>query len=790
MSIVQVVSKNLTPGGTTQTTGAIATTPGNVLLFCAVYNAANAGVVTPTDSTSQVWRPIPNSPYTGTASGLTLGIWYASNIAGNAANTFTFATTGTDTPSIFVAEFSGRDKTNPIDVTVTASDNVAASGSHTTGTIIPKAPGDDLLAFVVATAISQSFTAGGSWNIPPNGTITSATGYDAFVQYQNSVGLSAVPNTYSVTLSDKLDAFIVSLQLPGQPYGDEYGDWFNEVPEVSPVLNSYQQADLQPQIADVEVDWLSEASDDAAWTGIEDQSAPVGASVSPPTAAQYFGEEAENLDETLDVLVSPTSYQQADVNIPAGYADSTYDWDEEPDDFFADDFGNDDADPPVADPWDWGQEDEVTLIFNSYQQQDLQAPSPITVEDPWDPQFFGEEPDQIDGTTTDLDAVGPDNNPIITAPDAWETAFDDGVEATDDSWWIALTGDHAYIDVATVDRITIEDGYDHFTQDPDDELFQVLDTDPTYSNNTQLPEDAFDHFPNEGDDYAVPEDYQQPPDVLAIGDDTDWTQDADDDQFLTQGTDAVIPVPPQSPDDPFDHWITDPDDELYLALDTDPAAFIPPQAIGDELDWTQDSDDEEWITRNSDPVGENAPTILEADWDWNSDDVDDQAGFQNETLSADFIAPSAQFTDFAWDFSTDDESADEWTDTGEITPIGFDRFGYAVLEAVSQTGIQGAQSAFLENSDCIVTAAYFDSNGLPFVPNVIQYRVDDVLSEVNLVAWTELPLGETSSVTIANPMVSFSRPFEEHQVLFQITDRAGDINYARVVFDVIRITGA
>src|SRR5271168_790990 len=104
MSLVQVVSRNLTTAGTTQTTSSISTTALNCLAFCAVYKSVNAGVVTPSDSTGQTWVLV--STYSGGASGLTLAVWIAKSITGNAANTFTFATTGADTPTIFVAEFS------------------------------------------------------------------------------------------------------------------------------------------------------------------------------------------------------------------------------------------------------------------------------------------------------------------------------------------------------------------------------------------------------------------------------------------------------------------------------------------------------------------------------------------------------------------------------------------------------------------------------------------------------------------------------------------------------------
>ena len=655
MSLVQVISKNLTASGTTQTTAAIGTTQGNDLVFFAVYNAANAGVVTPSDSTSQAWTPVAGSPFAGTATGLVLAAWVAKNIPGNAANTFTFATTGNDTPTVFVAEFSGRDRINPIDLTVTASDATSSSGAHTTGSISPLTRNDDLIVLNVAGTVGQSFTASGGWSIPPNGTITSSPGYDSFVQYQNNVGLGAVSNTYSVGNSDKLDAFIIALKVPQQPYSDEWLDAFNEVPEVYSVGGSYIQLDVQPQIADVDTDWSEDSGENDAWTGVEAQSGIIIPNVATNSATQYYGEDAELADEALDPVAFAGGYQTIDAT---SFFDDPSDWDEDPDDFFADDFGNDDADPPAADAWDWNvTDDDDYVVIDDFINLNLQAPSPITVEDAWDPQFFGEEPDQPDGTANDLDAVGPNNNPVIGLEDPFDPLFDDVLFAEDDSWWITVAGDYPLIDVATVGTITIEDAWDHFAQDPDDEAYYVLDSDPIPPNTAQLAEDPWDWFVTDDDDYAVSEDYAQPPDILQSAVTTfdwDWTQDSDDEEWAFRDLDPVTVPQAPCPDDAWD-WTQDADEEHFFVLDADQIPVPVPQLVEDPWDWTQDADDENFFVLDSDKAGPDAIAPFDDAWDWSQDDVDDLAGF----FYNDQAIPSVVVNSAAQYYGEDAEYADE-----------------------------------------------------------------------------------------------------------------------------------
>jgi hypothetical protein len=767
VSLVQAVSKNLTVAAVTQTTTAIATTPGNCLVFCAAYNGAAAGTVTPSDSTGLTWVRAPGSPFSGAATGLTLDVWLARNIAGNAANTFTLATQNNDTPSIIIAEFSGRDKVTPLDVAVQASDAVATSGAHTTGAITPQAVNDDLLSFNVASTVAQNFSSIGGWSTPPNGTVTTAPGYDCFLQYQNNVNVpGTVSNTYSVTLSDKLDAFIIALRVPPQPYGDENFDFFSEEPEVYEHRAAYQQADVQPLIADADQDWNDECGEGDAWALVEDQSGAVEASVVPNIATQYYAEDMEQFDEAIELVTFASSYQQRDVFpitqpedvwdwftevdddgwlalsmdvIVGQFVDPTSlvlegltDWDEDPDDFFADDFGNDDADLPVADAWDhfvtdddewpagvedfanayepqiedgWTEhcptDDDDYLVVDDYALQTNVGPTPITVEDPWDweqgdddyavsddpvgtdnnpllnsedPTWWDEEPDQDDGTAHDLDEVCPDNNPIIILEDGWAEHW-----PTDDDDYVVVD-DYAIVDVIPVITLNIEDGWDFFSQDPDDELFLVLNTDPVGTSVIVAPsmpvEDPTD-WTQDDDHYATPDDYAIV-DVaqslqVPVEDVGDWTQD-DDDYFVDDGyqqfnntpivvedawdwatqeteeepsleTDPVAAPQAMAFDDAWD-WTQDDDEQLPLF-----DALMPPQAMAfdDAWDWTQD-DEEALAFFNTDTLAPAPPAIAEDAWDWSQDDGDSETMFAGDQQPVDTFVPPSQFTDEAWDW--------------------------------------------------------------------------------------------------------------------------------------------
>jgi len=735
MSLVQVISRNLTVGSTTQTTVAISTTPGNCLLFCAVYNPANAGAVTPSDSTNQTWVPVFNSPYPGNATGLTLAVWAAKNIAGALAapvfdssghqvtdssgnpvtssqNTFTFVTTGNDTPSIFIIEFSGRDKSVPIDLTVTASDVGLSIGSHTTGVILAKG-GDDVLAFVASGAQSQAFAAGAGWAIPANGAVTTALGYDAFVQSQNSVLPGPISNTYSVTLSDKLDAIIIGLAAPRLAYSDEFYDDFNEVVDEW-WIDEPQLISLTTAIPDVDHDWLDDVGENDAWVLLEDQSSACIPDVATNSFVQYFGEDAELYDEALDNVPFPGTYQSSD-NFPPIYFEEPWDWfqeidddewtfrdtdilsanapdlvsqvitdpwdwDEDPDDFFADDFGNDDSDQPKEDAWDhWTTDDDDQVLDDTPQLVDFNAAILfLNLEDGWDQEHFATLDADEQWTQDDYQNA---SNPLLNLEDAWDhfTTDDDDYVVTDDfasvnnngdvnvddSWdWTqedddySVIDDYQIVDVIINTSLTAEDAFDWFPNDPDDELFHSLNTDPvgpTLIIPFSMPvEDPWDWTQAE-DDYSTPDNDFTVADVaqsfqVPVEDAWDWSG-TDDDDYWVDDTTLAGNNTPIVVDDAWEHCTTDPDDEWFITAEysaVEPFRALLPEDPWDH--WTQDSDDEEWVFRNCDAVapfiGLNAPTD---GWDHFTTDDDDYA-VSDDYAKVDLVIAPSQFTDESWDW--------------------------------------------------------------------------------------------------------------------------------------------
>jgi hypothetical protein len=123
---------------------------------------------------------------------------------------------------------------------------------------------------------------------------------------------------------------------------------------------------------------------------------------------------------------------------------------------------------------------------------------------------------------------------------------------------------------------------------------------------------------------------------------------------------------------------------------------------------------------------------------------------------------------------------------------GIHQFGYAVVTALSPTGLPTAHAVYPELSSCQVTAAYFDTHGIAFQPNAVSYRIDDVATNFNILPWTAIVPASVNEVTITsaeNAMISNTRWHEKHQVLFMVTDQFNDVSYARVIFDLIRIPG-
>jgi hypothetical protein len=136
------------------------------------------------------------------------------------------------------------------------------------------------------------------------------------------------------------------------------------------------------------------------------------------------------------------------------------------------------------------------------------------------------------------------------------------------------------------------------------------------------------------------------------------------------------------------------------------------------------------------------------------------------------------------------ESSDVFTVVAGQVPQFFYR--NTVVVAISQTGIQGDASTFLENSACLVTASFFDTNGNPYVPSQVQYEINDITTGAQILSLTPLPVGTSVEVVVTsaqNSLISFTRHWEAHQIAFQVTDGLGDIFYARTIFYLIRAPG-
>lgn len=111
---------------------------------------------------------------------------------------------------------------------------------------------------------------------------------------------------------------------------------------------------------------------------------------------------------------------------------------------------------------------------------------------------------------------------------------------------------------------------------------------------------------------------------------------------------------------------------------------------------------------------------------------------------------------------------------------------------MSQTGIQAADQAFIERSACLVRGSWFDADGNPYLPQLVSYRLDDVLSGENILPWTPIAPGTANTVTVStaqNAMVNATAESETHQALFQITDLNGAVFYAAVQFEIVSTTG-
>jgi hypothetical protein len=142
----------------------------------------------------------------------------------------------------------------------------------------------------------------------------------------------------------------------------------------------------------------------------------------------------------------------------------------------------------------------------------------------------------------------------------------------------------------------------------------------------------------------------------------------------------------------------------------------------------------------------------------------------------------------------DRPTAGIWVSVAAPAPLVFGPPFRIRAWAVDQWGgTEGARTAFREGGAGFVVARYYAEDGELFVPEAVAYRIDDVHSGQNLVPWTSLAPAMQNLVTITaaqNAMVSLTRQHEAHQVLFRVTETSGVVDYARVIFNVVRTVGS
>jgi hypothetical protein len=111
-------------------------------------------------------------------------------------------------------------------------------------------------------------------------------------------------------------------------------------------------------------------------------------------------------------------------------------------------------------------------------------------------------------------------------------------------------------------------------------------------------------------------------------------------------------------------------------------------------------------------------------------------------------------------------------------------FGSAIVVALNQAQpvLVAAEQEYLAGGACQVQCSVFDNAGNPLAPIILRWRMDDLASDTNVIPWTPIAeAGPVSTVNISatqNAMISFTRDYEERQVMFSIEDSSGAVYQA------------
>ncbi len=333
------------------------------------------------------------------------------------------------------------------------------------------------------------------------------------------------------------DYAIIDVLASSQYYGEdaELLDQDDDVPIVDDALSL-------PGDAPIEDGWDWSAQDDDEQPALPEEALA-------PSLATYYGEDAELLDQDDDDQV--LLYNDPTDGVAAYYGEDAEltEQDDDPS-LVSDDYpGTQDGPSSVFgdEAWDWFvTDDDDYLVIDDFQNV------PLTVQPL---QYFGE-----DAEAADLDA-------------------------DDDEW---TTRDEANVQIPSLAQ-SFDDPWDWSVIDEDD---WALPDDYALVDNSSPVEDPWD-WSQDDDEQAPLDDFQQalviaPPQYF--GEDAELLDQDDDEQAPL---DALLTAEsPLAPDDPWDHFVTD-EDDYAVSEDWQPAFVSLLLNIEDAWDhWpTDDADD-------------------------------------------------------------------------------------------------------------------------------------------------------------------------------------------------------
>jgi hypothetical protein len=266
------------------------------------------------------------------------------------------------------------------------------------------------------------------------------------------------------------------------------------------------------------------------WWSQEDDDYAVSENYAPEGVLQYYGEDAELADQDDDDQVNVDAYALVDAN-PVICLEDPYDhWPTEDDDYVViDDYALVENLNPVEDAYDH-------FVTDDDDQVDVVEFTLISVATTA-LQYFGEDAEQFDEVLELVAFAGgyqqQDVEPQIEDPWDWFVTDDDDWVIPDD-YQLASTAtyfgeDAELLDQDDDDQVTIdsqptlqgdapiEDGWDWWSQEDDDQVDAVELPQPAVLNPLLCVEDAYDHFlTDDADEYYVADDYEFPATLVVL----------------------------------------------------------------------------------------------------------------------------------------------------------------------------------------------------------------------------------------------------------------------------------